>query len=54
MRPKGDSTYAAITAVLAANIVLVFYIVSSIFEDAAEQKVGGTFQKSTTETRKDK
>jgi len=30
---KGDATYAAITAVVLANIVLVAYIVTSIWED---------------------
>ncbi|KAK2466125.1 hypothetical protein APHAL10511_001767 [Amanita phalloides] len=43
----GDSTYAAITAVAAANIVLVLYIISSIIEDKK------TLQAQTTsETRK--
>ncbi|KAF9452437.1 hypothetical protein P691DRAFT_697032 [Macrolepiota fuliginosa MF-IS2] len=30
---KGNSTFAAITAVVAANIVLVAYIITSLLED---------------------
>ncbi|PFH51414.1 hypothetical protein AMATHDRAFT_59164 [Amanita thiersii Skay4041] len=35
---NGNSTYAAITAVVAANVVLVAYIVSSIKEDRQAQQ----------------
>jgi len=30
---NGNSTYAAITAVVSANVVLVAYIISSVLED---------------------
>ena len=34
----GSSTWAALTAVLAANIVLVAYVVIAFKEDAAERR----------------
>ena len=34
----GNSTFAAITAVVAANVVLVAYIVSSVRDDQVERK----------------
>jgi hypothetical protein len=34
----GNSTFAAITAVVAANVVLVAYIVSSLRDDRAERE----------------
>lgn len=33
--PAGNSTYAAITAIVAANVVLVAYIISSVREENA-------------------
>ena len=45
----GDSTFAAITAVVAANVVLVAYIVSSLREDRAEQEA-----RKLPESRKDR
>ncbi len=45
----GDSTFAAITAVVAANVVLVAYIVSSLREDRAEQEA-----RKVSESRKDR
>ncbi|KAF8222762.1 hypothetical protein L208DRAFT_1320745 [Tricholoma matsutake] len=45
---NGNSTYAAITAVVLANIVLVAYIISSILED---QK-GASLIKVPLETKK--
>jgi uncharacterized membrane protein YjgN (DUF898 family) len=34
----GNSTFAAITAVVAANVVLVAYIISSVRDDQVERK----------------
>jgi VMA21-like domain. len=34
VRDQGNATYAAITAVVAANLVLVAYIVTSLLEDS--------------------
>ena len=45
----GDSTFAAITAVVAANIVLVAYIISSLREDRAEREAA-----KPSESRKDR
>ncbi|KAI9466821.1 hypothetical protein BJY52DRAFT_1110480, partial [Lactarius psammicola] len=45
----GNSTFAAITAIVAANIVLIAYIVSSLRDDQAEREVGGP-----AESRKDR
>ncbi|PAV21193.1 VMA21 domain-containing [Pyrrhoderma noxium] len=49
---KGDSTFAAISAVFAANFVLVAYIVQSVYEDkergnvkSEENKDGETHKK---------
>lgn len=36
---KGNATYAAITAIIAANLVLVAYIVLSLIEDRHDQEV---------------
>lgn len=47
---SGNSTYAAITAVILANVVLVAYIISSILED---QK-GAPAVKVSLETKKQK
>ena len=45
----GNSTFAAITAIVAANIVLVAYIISSLRDDQAEREVG-----KPAESRKDR
>jgi hypothetical protein len=45
----GNSTFAAITAVVAANVVLVAYIVSSLRDDQAERKAA-----KPSESRKDR
>jgi hypothetical protein len=45
---SGNSTYAAITAVVLANVVLVAYVISSILED---QK-GAPAMKVFPETKK--
>jgi len=46
---NGNSTFAAITAVVSANVVLVAYIISSLREDQAEQET-----KKLSESRKDR
>ena len=46
---SGDSTFAAITAVFAANIVLVAYIVTSLRDDQAEREA-----EKPAESRKDR
>ncbi|KAL5530419.1 VMA21 [Sanghuangporus sanghuang] len=50
---NGDSTFAAISAVFAANLVLLVYIVLSVYEDKKlnEPRKG---DEQTRETRKDK
>ena len=45
----GNSTFAAITAVVAANVVLVAYIVTSLRDDQAEREAG-----KPLESRKDR
>jgi len=45
----GNSTFAAITAIVAANIVLVAYIISSLRDDQAEREAG-----KPVESRKDR
>jgi len=46
---NGNSTFAAITAVVAANIVLVAYIATSLRDDKAEREAG-----KPLESRKDR
>ncbi|KAF9482506.1 hypothetical protein BDN70DRAFT_991134 [Pholiota conissans] len=48
-----NSTFAAITAVVAANIVLVTYIIVSILEDKRQDKPQ-PLEKERPETKKDK
>jgi hypothetical protein len=45
----GNSTFAAITAVVCANVVLVAYIITSLREDQAEQET-----RKLSESRKDR
>ena len=45
----GNSTFAAITAVVAANVVLVAYIVTSLRDDKTEREVA-----KPLESRKDR
>lgn len=45
----GNSTFAAITAIVAANIVLVLYIIISVLEDKSATSQPPS---STTETKK--
>lgn len=49
----GDSMFAAISAVFAANVVLVAYIAQSVYEDKKQNESRGEDVKSV-ETRKDK
>ena len=46
---SGNSTYAAITAIVAANLVLVAYIITSLRDDQAEREAG-----KPAESRKDR
>ncbi|KAI0303212.1 hypothetical protein BC826DRAFT_903680, partial [Russula brevipes] len=46
---NGNSTFAAITAVVTANIVLVAYIITSLRDDRAEREAG-----KPLESRKDR
>ncbi|PSR71778.1 hypothetical protein PHLCEN_2v12279 [Hermanssonia centrifuga] len=49
---NGNSTYAAITAVVAANIVLVTYIILSVMEENQLTKASkGTAEPETKKTR---
>ncbi|KDR83865.1 hypothetical protein GALMADRAFT_86504 [Galerina marginata CBS 339.88] len=48
----GNSTFAAITAVVAANVVLVAYIISSVLEDKKDAL--STSQKEQVDTKKNK
>jgi len=48
-----DHTYAAITAVVAANIVLVAYILSSVLEDQGDRARAET-SKEQFESRKNR
>ncbi|TFY83829.1 hypothetical protein EWM64_g196 [Hericium alpestre] len=51
---NGNSTYAAITAIISANIVLVSYIILSLLEDREERKIiTGEIEKDK-ETRKER
>ena len=45
----GNSTFAAITAVVCANVVLVAYIITSLREDQTEQET-----RKLSESRKDR
>jgi hypothetical protein len=45
----GNSTFAAITAVVAANVVLVAYIISSVRDDQGEREAA-----KPLESRKDR
>ncbi|KAG8902990.1 hypothetical protein FS837_001655 [Tulasnella sp. UAMH 9824] len=47
----GNSTYAAITSIIAANFVLVTYIITAVREDAQSQK---PVPKAESETKKDR
>ncbi|KAG9017024.1 hypothetical protein FRB95_000007 [Tulasnella sp. JGI-2019a] len=52
---EGNGTYAAITSIFAANIVLVAYIISSIMDDSKDQqKAVVAAKKNGTESRKDR
>jgi hypothetical protein len=52
---SGNSIYAALTAVLAANLVLGAYIASSVSEDRKQAKATAAQKKpSTPESKKDR
>ena len=48
---EGDSTFAAISAVFAANVVLVAYIIQSVYEDKQQNEIREGVAK-TNETKK--
>ncbi|KZP07160.1 hypothetical protein FIBSPDRAFT_1050300 [Athelia psychrophila] len=48
----GNSNYAAITAIVAANIVLIAYIVTSILEDQASQDSAAKGKLQPSESKK--
>lgn len=48
----GNATYAAITAVFAANVVLVAYIVSSVLED--KEAMNSAERSKLDESRKER
>ncbi|KAG8923847.1 hypothetical protein FRC01_012256 [Tulasnella sp. 417] len=48
---SGNSTYAAITSIIAANFVLVTYIITAIREDSQTQKPA---PKTESESKKDR
>ncbi|KAJ3487422.1 hypothetical protein NLJ89_g11714 [Agrocybe chaxingu] len=49
---EGNATYAAITAIIAANIVLVTYIIVSVLEDRQNAAPQPKSQKEKPETKK--
>jgi hypothetical protein len=49
---KGNANYAAITAICAANIVLIAYIVVSVMED--KQSFKDAEEKKLSETKKER
>ncbi|KAG8923235.1 hypothetical protein FRC02_011277 [Tulasnella sp. 418] len=51
---NGNSTYAAITAIVAANAVLLTYIIRSIIEDKRDQEAAQLSKKAGTESKKDR
>ncbi|KAL4268851.1 Vacuolar ATPase assembly integral membrane protein VMA21 [Pleurotus pulmonarius] len=55
---EGNATYAAITAVVAANVVLISYIIASVLEDQTSTTTStGTGTRSTAviaESRKER
>lgn len=50
----GNSNYAAITAIVTANAVLVAYIVTSILEDGESLRSSEQAKKILTESKKDR
>ncbi|KIY67435.1 hypothetical protein CYLTODRAFT_397131 [Cylindrobasidium torrendii FP15055 ss-10] len=48
----GNATFAAITAIVAANAVLVSYIVSSVYEDGSSSKKPAA--SATLDSKKDR
>lgn len=50
----GNSTYAAISAVVAANVVLVTYIITSVMDDTSANETRSPLADAPGETRKDR
>jgi len=50
---NGNSNYAAITAIFAANVVLVAYIISSLWEDRSSMQAAEQKKLQFNESRKD-
>lgn len=50
----GNSTYAAISAVVAANVVLVSYIITSVMDDTSANETRSPLADAPGETRKDR
>lgn len=51
---SGNSNYAAITAIVMANVVLVAYIITSILEDRESVQASEQAKKTLTESKKDR
>jgi len=50
---NGNSNYAAITAIVAANAVLIAYIITSLWEDQSSKQVAEQKKLQFSESRKD-
>ncbi|KAJ8523528.1 hypothetical protein ONZ45_g42 [Pleurotus djamor] len=48
---EGNATYAAITAIVAANVVLVAYIITSVLEDQQSTPSSASSAQETKKTR---
>jgi len=48
---EGNSTFAAITAVVAANVVLVAYIITSLLEDRKDSTTKGAGEAESKKNR---
>lgn len=49
----GNSTFAAITAIVAANVVLILYIISSILEDNSSKQSPSRISLNAPESKKE-
>lgn len=49
----GNSTFAAITAIVAANVVLILYIISSILEDNSSKQSPSRISLNARESKKE-
>lgn len=50
----GNSTFAAITAIVAANVVLILYIISSILEDNSSKPSPSRISLNAPESKKER